>query len=1634
MNKRKRIVLTVAASIAGLLVVLLIASFLTLQSSWFANFVREKIIAAAQDSTGGIVELGSFEFDWHNLTVRIHNFVLHGTEPKTVPPLLRVQLLELRLHLFSGIEHLIDLAYLGVQKPQVNVIVSPDGKTNIPEPKVKSQPSNTNGLETIVNLQVGHFQLQDGLLQYLQQKTSFSARGENLKVILNYNTLNPSYAGNVSVEPLVLASGNRPPLRVQVNVPVAIEKDAVRIANATLGADHSKISVSASLQHLKAPLVDGHLNASISLPEVQRSLNIPIDVTASASPKVLTAELAVHTDDSTQAIQIQTAHIALGETTLEVSGFLRDKSKRSPSAQFNGNLALAQLTKLFKVTSPEMGGAIVLNGGASLNAQNDYLINGTLNTRGVSIRSGTMVLNDLRLYSPFHADPYLVSLDGLKLDALGGSLAAKLFIEKMQNLSVEGNLRNFSLPVLATIFTGKSLGYDGTIDGTLTGKGNLLAKGTSGYSASTRLVILPGAHGVPVRGRLNADYLGARGIIDLGKSYIALPNTRLDLSGALNQRIDLNLVSHDLNDFLPAANFGAKTPLRSLPVTLQDGTAALKAEVTGNLSMPRIASHLSMTKFAVGSATAIFDNLGLDLAASPAGAAIRNGALTRGTLRTSFDASLGLRKWSPLPVSPLTANLELRNATVADLLKLAGQSSVPASGDVTADVHINGTYGNPLGAANFLVAKGSAYQQSFDHLSAKVNFADQLITLAPLELVSDAGRLTATADFRHPRDSFSVGNAQLRIVSSDIQLSQIKPLQQRSPGAAGAIRLTADVQGDLKEANNQNSFELSNVNADFSARGLRVQNQDAGNLTATARTVNRNVNYKVTSNFAGSNVNVNGNTTLSPDYPTVADASIENLTLEKVLSITGQTAIPATGNFSAKAHLAGTVKDPSADLSFALAHAGIYQEKIDRFGGDVHYRNNLVDVPDLSLKFPAGSIALTASFSHAPNDFNNGIVKLKLQPTDIDLPKIEHVHQAQPTLKGALHLAADLSAKVQQHKGASSLLFSYLNADAAAKSLNLNQRRLGELTFLARTSGQTLNFRVDSDIAQSQIHGSGHSQLSGDYPVQADLSFTNIKYSNIAPFIPSDTDEQPNFEALVDGQASLDGPMVNPDRLNARLQLNRLVADTHSSRSPTGAPATRAISIQNQGPLVISLKNDVINIEKFSLAGPSTKVDASGTVNLKDQTAPLNVNLDANLNLEVLQDLDRDFYSSGNLNLDTTVHGTFAQPFVNGRIELKNANVNYATFPDGLTNANGVVLLTGTGATIQNLTAETGGGKLSLTGFAGLTGKAFTYDLRAHANKVRARYSGISVTSDAALNLVGNSRRSVASGTVTIGRIAYNSSSDAGSILSSFASKPVSTASAPSRLLTGMRLDIHILTAPDLRVSTTYADRLSIEANLTVRGTAATPGVLGRVTVTDGQLVFFGNTYTVNTGTVNFYNSNAIEPILNVSLQTLAQGVDVTLGVAGPVENLQLSYRSDPPLNFEQIVSLLATNTTPNDPNIVANQPPAAQQSFTQMGESAILGQAVANPLASRVQRVFGLSQFKIDPSVAGNNGQPSARVTLQQKIFNNVTFTYITDVTQTNSEIVRVQWDLTRKFSAVGLRDFNGNVSLVFYYKFKAQ
>ncbi len=1625
MSRPVKILAIVGACLAGLVVVLIVAALITIQTPWFTNFAKNKIISSLEESTGGTVQIGSLDVDLGHLTIRMRNAVLHGTEPKNVDPLLQIALLELRLKLFSGIAHLIDLNYLGVDQPRVNLLMMTGGSTNIPQPKTPQPSSNANPLQTVIDLKVNRFDIQNGLIKFLDQQTPFSAQGQNLRALLTYNTANPSYSGNVAVDPLLLASGPRPPLNVKVNIPVSITKSSITLANASLNTAQSRIGLTLALNNPDSPVIGGSLIANISLPELQRSFDLPVGANAQGAPTNLTADLALRLDTNAKSFELQRANVALGQTTFSAMG--KTGPRVNGNIRFQANLALLQLSKLLQLKSMQLAGDLRANGNATLDAQYNYFVNGNIDSSGLAVTTGATRISDVHLSTPFHVDPYLISINGLKLNVLGGSLAAKMFIEKMQQMSVEANLTNFSLPVLASAFAGRRLGYDGTITGSLQGRGDLKAKGMTGYSAEANLAVLPGSRGVPLNGRLHASYVGKTGAVDLGQSYLALPNSRLDVAGTLNTRIDLKLVSHNLNDFLPAINFESATPETSLPVTLRGGAATMTAQVTGNLANPHIDAQLAMNRFAVEQHP--FDALALNIAASPSGASIQNGSLTAPAMQTNFSGSIGLVKWQPVAHSPVAADLTIRSGNISDLLSLAGESSIEASGLLTSEVHIYGTYGDPLGNAVLQVVNGSIDNQPFSRLYGSVNLAHQLITLSNLELDTASGSISATAAFQHPADSFLTGRARAHLAIDNIQLAKVVPLQQKE-AVSGLIQLTADTAMDVTKQGQQTALHVSNVSGDLSASSLKLQNQNAGNLTGSARTANGTVTYQLASDFAGSNVRVNGHTGLNDPYPTVADASIQNLSIGKVLEITGQTSIPATGQLSAGAHVSGNLNTPDAKLEFNLSHANVYQEPIDRLQGSLQYSNTLLTVSSIDLRVPAGSVNLSGAFTHPANDFKTGALALKVNSTPIQVAKIVHVANAEPGINGTLRIAADLSARILPAGATPALHFSSLNANAALENVSYNSTALGGAALSAQTQGQNLHFQLDSDLAKSQIHGSGQAQLSGDYPLRANLSFANLRYSNFTPLFNSQGISPVPVDAEVQGDVTVNGPILKPDTLSGRLQLTTLEVETNPQGSPTGGPPARRADLRNQGPIVVALDRSVLKVDHFHITGPNTNISASGGFSLKNTSSPLGITVGADINLGVLQDIDPDFYSSGGLTMNATFHGTLSQPLASGRIELKNANINYVKAPNGLSNGNGVILLNGTSATIQTLTGQSGGGTVSASGFVGFSGSALTFNLKANANKVRVLYSGIGIVSNANVALIGTTRRSLLNGTVSVTRLSYTSTSDAGSLLSN-ASTPPSTPTAPSPLLSGMHLDVHILTAPDMRVISTYTDSLDVIANLSLRGTAEMPGILGRITVTNGRLVFFGNTYTVDTGSINFYDPNSIEPVLNISLETVAQGVSVVIGVSGPIEDLKLTYRSDPPLTFQQIVQLLATNTTPANPIIAAQQPPAQQQSFSQMGESALLGQAVANPLASRVQRVFGLSELKIDPSFSGTNGQPNAQLTLQQKIASNITFTYITDVTQTNGQIIRLQWDMTNKLSLVGLRDYNGNVSIELFYKF---
>ena len=1606
MSRPGKIILSIAIGLVALVAIVVTAAFVAARTAWFQNFAKEKIIAATEDATGGRVEIGSFHFDPARLRAVVTDFVVHGNEPPGAVPYLRARRAEVEARLFAALKKIVDITYLRLDDPQANILVYPDGRTNVPTPKTKSN-SNKTPLETVVDLAVDHAELNNGLLTFNSRKQPLQVRANNLRVQLAYDTQRQGYQGQISLEPLYVASGRNTPVNFVISLPLTLERDRIDLHSARISTARSEILIDGSLFNLRDPKTSAHLNGHIALADLKNAADLPIHLEGRNAPSVLTLEGNATVADN--ATQVSGFRLGLGHSILEASGKLKDTAGNS-SITFNGRLAVGELGRLASVAA-QPDGALALSGTARIDAANNYDVDGRIAGNGLSVQQGSNRISNINLRSGVHLDPHLVNVRGFVLQAFGAEVVADASLEEFAQFKVDGNLRNLDIGA-TTRSLGQNLPYNGTVQGPISAQGDLKAPGTKAMAAHARLSILPVQRGIPVSGRLNADYQGSTDNVDIHDSYIALPNTRLSLSGSLGTRMDIALTSRDLHD-LTAAVPSSGPP----PVTLNGGQLNLTALITGKLTSPNIDGHLAMNRFQVKDRA--FDALAMDLKATSTGANVSNGTLSRGPMQTTFLGSVGLNDWKATPTQPVMVRASVRNGDLADVMAVAGQPNGGYSGMLTADANVTGTVGNPRGAASLHIAQGSIKDEPFDNIDGQVNLEDQLVTIPAVSIVSGAARVNLNAEFHHPRDSFATGQLHAHLRSNQVDLTRLHTLQKERPNTAGQVQVDADLAANLSQNGNQTEFLPSSVNADLTARGLRFEGQNYGDFTAMARTSGQTVNYNVTSDFAGSDLRVNGNTQLVRGYPTNADASLARLPIERVLSLAKQN-IPAKGTLSGSAHFAGTVENPEGNVNLDLANAVLYDEPLDHVRLHGTYAESYVDLPQLEVTEGPSRIEVTARFDHAPQNLQAGNVQFHVNSSRLDLARIRNAQKMRPGIGGTLQISANGAGTLNQ-TGAR-VAFREMNADIAAKGITAQGKNFGDLTLTAHTNGGRVDFALDSNLAGAAVHGNGNTQLGGDYPVTAKVTFDNVAWSRLQPLVGQGG--APDFEATAAGQIEVSGPLTKTDELRGSLQLNHAVLQSE----PQPGTAGNQVVFQNDGPITATLDKGVARIQSLHMRGPKTDLQANGTLTLQSKAVTASVK--ANSDLEMLQQFSREIVSSGNLALSADVRGTTANPQVNGRIELHDISLNYTEVRNGITKANGVVQFNGNSAVVQNLTAEVGGGKIVLGGSASYAnGPRFA--LHANATKVRVRVQqGLSVVVDTNIQLTGGAKASQASGTVTVNQITYASTSDVGSILTK-AAPPVENASTPSPLLDNMKLDIQARTSPGLIVQADMAENLSLDANLQVRGTASHPGVQGRVNVNSGQLVFFSSTYNVNPGSISFFNPIRIQPVLNLSLETQAKGVDVTLRVNGPIDNMKLSYTSDPPLQFQEIVNLLATGKTPtSDPNVLANQPSQPPQSFEQMGESAIVSKAIADPVASRLQRVFGVSQLKIDPTFTSGSDVPQARVTLQQRISNNMTFNYVTALNDPNSQIIKVQWDVNPQWSAVVNRDQNGIVSVRLTYK----
>lgn len=264
-----RIVLRMVAAAVVLLVIAALAGLVVVQSGWFHEYVRQRIIADIEHATGGRVEIGRFSFRGPSLTASVAPLVLHGREPQGDPPLLQVESVTLSLRILSFAERKIDLASLTAMRPQVHIVTYPDGSNNLPG-RSGDWPAD------LINLAIGRYEASNGVFELDERRTPLNIRGENLSLKLTYNPLTPSYLAELSSGGLRVLPGGLAPLELGFSSQFVLEKSRLVISALHLSTPGSRADLKGVLDDPREPHGTLNVKAALSLREASKTVPLPI--------------------------------------------------------------------------------------------------------------------------------------------------------------------------------------------------------------------------------------------------------------------------------------------------------------------------------------------------------------------------------------------------------------------------------------------------------------------------------------------------------------------------------------------------------------------------------------------------------------------------------------------------------------------------------------------------------------------------------------------------------------------------------------------------------------------------------------------------------------------------------------------------------------------------------------------------------------------------------------------------------------------------------------------------------------------------------------------------------------------------------------------------------------------------------------------------------------------------------------------------------------------------------------------------------------------------------------------------------------------------------------------------------------
>jgi autotransporter translocation and assembly factor TamB len=977
------------------------------------------------------------------------------------------------------------------------------------------------------------------------------------------------------------------------------------------------------------------------------------------------------------------------------------------------------------------------------------------------------------------------------------------------------------------------------------------------------------------------------------------------------------------------------------------------------------------------------------------------------------------------------------NVDAGGLVALTSGNAVPLTGAATGTVNLS------FPGTNFKLASGRV-DATFEGATGRDESARTPLT-GQLALTADRGtfdieranlragatELTATGRFSFRGGSDLAVNlnstdaAELQNVLLSTGLLAELEDKVKAVGVAGNLRFNGTVTGDL---------DAPIVNGRFELQSLALRGRDLGGVSAD-----------IASNAVETRID-NGRL-VEPDGGGVAfkaviprvgenniefDATLENVNAGNLVAAlvadekggSGQLAGnlsgmgPASGKVSVKGYPGAM--NGSADLRVASGRIGTtpYDEIVAR----ATFNGPSVMLDSFNLKLGDGSITAAGGIEIASGaqGLPGATVKdFRVEGKNVDLGLVTALFggASLPALSGKTDFTATLSGNVADP--------SSIRADinAQGREVTVNGQPAGQLTLVGRmTEDQKFVAELTTGLfGKPQVVRATLDLAGENFPVEAETTLTGADLTPLFAALLNNPNVQVTGRAT--GTIRASGTLLSEDE-------DATLADTLSGRAEFSELAVQVqdVELRAESPLVVTFKPNEVNFERTRFTGTGTNITFGGTAAL-GPGGRQNLSVNGDLNLRFLSSASRNLFLSGIARVAVGVSGTFEQPQVTGTASVENASLALLLQNERLTatQINGTVRFNSNQANLESLTGRLGGGRVSATGGALISGFQPTqFRLVARGENVTVPASAfvtlpaflgdLPTTADASLEIRGGAEGVNVEGTVKVRRTEITEDIDLADLIDRRNEVPITSgggggAGAGGGLFGPTTVALTIQGQDALVVRNNLADMVG-SLNLRIHGPIDAPVSSGRITATRGTVSFRNDRYEILRAIIDLPPRVEAPPVINLQAQSDIRGYRVTVTMSGPISGgLTTTATSDPPLPQADVIALITTGNLSGGPEGTST----LAQTGLGTATSLLTDTLINAPVQKATDKLFGLNRFEFDPVIAGRGGQsPTARLTVGRQVNRNLAITYSTNVTGEPNQVIAVEYRVSDRLSFI--------------------